>query len=130
MAYQPPNPKPAKGSLKRQKAKAARAESKVVKATRALTVLRDGYCLVASRLPASISVLLGPCAGPSEWAHIGRLRRCFTRGLPPEVRHTTVGSGQMCQRHHAMYDLHEFDITTDAHAGMDGAIAIVRRKAA
>lgn len=125
-----PNVKPAKGTHKRQKAKAGRVESKVEKATRALTVLRDGHCVVATRLPASIAVLLGPCEGPSEWAHIGRLRRCFTRGLPPEVRHTTVGSGQLCHKHHRAYDAHAFDISTDAHAGMDGAIAIVRRRAA
>jgi hypothetical protein len=121
------NPKPE--SRKRVKARRDRQESKVEKAVREQTVSRDGHCLIASRLPSSIAVLLGPCEGPSEWAHVGGHRRCFTRGRAPEERHTTAGSGQLCKKHHGDYDAHLFDInTSDAIVGMDGEFAIVRRR--
>lgn len=69
------------------------------------------------------------CAGPSEWAHIGKHRRCHTRGMAPEARHTTQGSAMLCKRHHDAYDAHEFDIEPQTAAGMDGPFAVVRRAA-
>jgi hypothetical protein len=119
-----PKPEP----HKRVKARKDRHEAAVKKAVREKTVERDGYCLIASRLPVSLSALLGPCEGPSEWAHIGKQRRARTRGQAPEQRHTTAGSGQMCQKHHRAYDAHQFDFDT-SEQGMDGMIGIVRRAA-
>lgn len=113
---------------KRLKARGDRAEAKVKKAVRAECVTRDGHCLIYTRLPGSIAVLLGPCDGESQWAHVGRHRRCFTRGLPPEERHTTAGSGMLCDRHHDAYDAHEFDFEL-GEQGMNGMVGIRRRAA-
>ena len=122
-------PKPAKGSARKAKARARRQEAAHARKVRAACVLRDGYCLIASRLPRSIAVLLGRCEGPSEWAHVGDKRRCHTRGMEPQERHTTAGSGMLCQKHHQRaYDLHQFDFLLGAE-GMDGAVAVIRRAA-
>jgi hypothetical protein len=122
--------KPAKGTRKRQKALGKRQEAKVVKSVRAACVERDGYCLIASRVPFAVRVLLGACEGPSEWAHAEDKRRCFTRGQAPEVRHTSAGSCMLCHGHHVAYDAHEYDLDTlDAIRGLDGAFAVVRRAA-
>lgn len=120
------NPKPE--PRKRVKGRKDRREAAIKKSVRAQCVERDGYCLIASQLLRSLRDLLGPCGGQSEWAHVGRQRRCFTRGQAPEVRHTTAGSGMLCERHHDAYDAHAFDFETD-EAGMDGMIGIVRRAA-
>lgn len=120
------NPKPE--PRKRVKGRKDRHEAAIKKAVRAECVKRDGDCLIASRLPRSLRDLLGPCGGSSEWAHVGRHRRCFTRGQAPEIRHTTAGSGMLCDTHHAAYDAHAFDFET-YEQGMDGLIGIVRRPA-
>jgi len=122
-----PNPKPE--PRKCVKGRKDRKEAAIKKAVRAACVERDGYCLVFSRLPVSIRVLLGPCSGVSEWAHVGDKRRCFTRGMPPEQRHTTAGSCILCEGHHKAYDAHQFDFEVDAGFGMDGMIGIRRRAA-
>jgi len=123
-------PKPAKGSRKKAKARTKRQEAKVAKSVRAQCVERDGYCLIASRVPFSVRVLLGPCEGLSEWAHVEGHRRCFTRGQAPEVRHTTAGSGMLCHGHHVAYDAHEWDFDVfDTERGIDGAFAVIRRAA-
>jgi len=122
-------PKPRKGSIKRLKARTKRQEAKVVKSVRQQCVERDGYCLIASRVPASVAVLLGPCEGPSEWAHVEEHRRFNTRGQAPEDRHTTNGSAMLCRAHHVAYDSHEFDFEAFSAAGMDGAFAVIRRAA-
>ena len=118
------NPKPQ--PRKRVKARRDRRERSVKKSVREETVERDGYCLIATRLPRAIAVLLGPCGGASQWAHIGRHRRCFTRGMEPEQRHTTAGTGQMCEHHHRAYDAHKFDF---GNADMNDTISIIRRAA-
>ena len=121
-------PKPIKGTAKREKARAKRQEAAHAKSVRELCVERDGSCLIASRLPRSLAVLLGPCAGPSEWAHVGAHRHCHTRGMEPEARHTTSGSGQLCRGHHVAYDAHAFDFSLGAE-GMNGPLAVIRRAA-
>jgi hypothetical protein len=61
-----------------------------------------------------------------EWAHIGKHRRCHTRGMAAEKRHTTTGSGMLCKRHHAAYDAHDFDLVPlDMVKGLDGAFRVV-----
>lgn len=121
------SPKPAKGSAKREKARARRQEAAHGKMVREKCVVRDGYCAIDKRADA-ITQLLMPCGGPSEWAHVEEHRRCNTRGQAPEVRHTTAGSGMLCRKHHRAYDAHEFDFRLCAE-GMNGPLAVVRRAA-
>lgn len=107
---------------KRVKARRQHGERKLEKAVRRQCVERDGYCLV----DASVEILnLGACKGPSEWAHIGRHRRCLTRGMAPEKRHTTAGSAMLCRKHHRDYDAHKFDIRLVTGRGMDGPFVLV-----
>ena len=113
---------------KRVKGRKERREAAVKTSVRAQTVERDGHCIIASRFPRGYVALLGVCQGPSQWAHVGRHRRCFTRGMTPEQRHTTAGSCQMCEKHHTAYDAHAFDFVTGIQ-GMDGIIGIRRRAA-
>lgn len=110
-------PRPVKGTAKRLKARGKRRESMHARSIRALCVERDGYCLMA---------LLGVvgCSGPSEWAHVGQHRRCFTRGKAPEQRHTTAGSAMLCQKHHREYDAHLFDLLPKTDDGMNGAFLV------
>lgn len=127
-------PKPVKGTRKRLKARGQRQEAKVKKSVRAACVERDGYCLLLTRWPdqgapadRSVFSMVPACGGPSEWAHIGKHRRCHTRGQAPEARHTTKGSGMLCERHHDAYDSHAFDIEATTAVGMDGAFRVVAR---
>lgn len=75
-------------------------EAQVIAIVRPQVVARDGFC----RLGKNLLSALGPCSGPSEWAHLGRHRRCHTRGMTPEERHTVEGSIMLCQGHHRQYD--------------------------
>jgi len=122
--------KPDKGSRKREKARFKALASKQAQVVRAKCVERDGRCLLLTRMGSALGTrhgLLALCFGPSEWAHIGQHRRCHTRGMAAEKRHTTAGSGMMCQRHHAAYDAHEFDLEPLTADGMDGGFRVVRR---
>lgn len=118
-------PKPPKGTAAKAKAADKRRAATVAKYVRAACVERDGHCLIATRVPGFIAVLLGPCAGPSEWAHVGEHRRCHTRGQAPERRHTTAGSGMMCAVHHRALDAHQFDFMPGGD--MNGAVVVIRR---
>lgn len=121
-------PKPAKGSRKREKAKAGRLESNVITRVRVKVDLRDGHCRAGTR---ELRALLGSCGGPDEWAHLKGHQRWETRGLPPEERHTTGGSVKMCHRHHQGlpngYDRHGFTIEPVTDRGADGPLRWVRR---
>lgn len=119
-------PKPVRGTAKRQKAKRKRLESKQVKSVRAECVERDVYCLIRTRATHFDKFSLDQCRGPSEWAHFGKHRRCHTRGQAPTERHTTAGSGMLCQRHHRAYDAHEFDVVPQTDKGMDGPFMVTR----
>ncbi len=88
-----PKPEP----RKRMKARAKRTEAAIIRAVRAACVARDGYCRASD---------LGGCYGPSEWAHAPWWTRAKTRGMKPELRHTTAGSMMLCQKHHADVDGH------------------------
>lgn len=101
------------------KARDDRAEAKQVKAVRVQCVDRDGYCRlhwvpIADRAPG----------GPSEWAHLGDKRRARTRGMAPEIRHTTADSLMMCRSHHAAYDAGEFTIEPETDRGADGYLRV------
>ena len=112
---------------KRVKGRRKRQETTVVKSVRAQCVDRDGHCLIWSR--AIAGWMFERCHGPSEWAHIGQHRRSHTRGMAPHRRHTTAGSGMLCQRHHQAYDAHAFDLVpSDAALGMNGNFQVVTRR--
>ena len=110
-----PFPKPEPRS--RVKARRRRQESKVVSEVRAKVVARDGYCRLAG-VP-----MLGPCKGPSEWAHFEEHKRFKTRRKPPEERHTTAGSLMLCDGHHDRYDLNQIEMRAMTTCGCDGALA-------
>lgn len=117
-----PNPKPEPRAA--AKARKRINERAVIAAVRRQVVERDGYCLIGKLMTPPFS----ECMGPSEWAHVGEHRRFRTVGQAPERRHTTMGSCMLCDRHHFVYDAHEFDIVpVDKAYGMDGAIKIVAR---
>lgn len=120
------SPKPPRGSARRQKAKRQRLLAKLAKAVRAQCVERDGRCAIQRHHWDKLDVF-GACSGPSEWAHIGRHRRCHTRGQAPEQRHTSGGSAILCRSHHAELDAHEFDIEPTTERGMDGPFRMVTR---
>lgn len=103
---------------KRLKGRKERAEVVVIKAVRKAVKARDGYCLVATRIG-----IVGQCEGWSTWAHFAGHRRSQTRGLPPEQRHDTRFSGQLCVKHHQQEedDLYEVVYHTAEYA--DGPIS-------
>lgn len=97
-----------------------RAEAKVEKRVRAEVAERDGYC----RVPQYF--LPDPCDGPSEWAHFGDKKRFKTRGMAPELRHTTAGSLKLCRKHHGEYDSGQLVIETMSDYGCDGLLSFKR----
>lgn len=88
-----PKPEP----RRREKARKKRAEAAVKAIVRDQVARRDGYCRLWG-------APMGPCGGPSEWAHLGDKRRSKTVGMDPEERHTTADSFMACRRHHQRYD--------------------------
>lgn len=100
---------------KRLKARKDRAEGAVKKAVRAEVDERDGYCSLETDDYCW-------CDGPSEWAHWGDRKRFKTRGMAPELRHTTGGSLMLCRTHHQAYDAGELEITADTDRGCDGPL--------
>lgn len=79
--------------------------------------VRDSYCRVACKGA-------GPCDGVMEWAHLGDKRRCFTRGMAPELRHCTSWTMKMCSQHHRLYDAHAFEVEYQSPAGANGLIRV------
>lgn len=105
-----------KGKTRKQlKAAKDRAEMKVIKRVRAKCVVRDGFCRLMG---------VGPCFGVSEWCHMRPKTRAHTRGLPPEVRHTTEHSFMGCTSHHDAYDDHKIELTPMTDRGADGPMSV------
>jgi hypothetical protein len=100
------------------KGRKRRQERAVIAVVRAVCVERDGYC--------RLSALHAECGGPSEWAHLGDKKRARTRGMTPELRHTTAGSLMLCRTHHRLYDSGILDIDALTDRGADGRIEITR----
>lgn len=101
---------------KRAKGRKDRAEAAVKKIVRDAVTERDGYCRLA-----------GPtCEGPSEWAHLADHRRSKTRGLPPEIRHTTAGTVKLCRKHHQQLDAHAFTFLAFTAQGADGTMTVIQ----
>jgi hypothetical protein len=121
-----PKPEP----RKRQKARKDRIERQVATKVRADVDARDGYCRwywFDETTRRTIESLIGPCGGPSEWAHL--ISRAETRGMAPEIRHSTENSCKMCRDHHQSdkhgYDRHRFDVEAVTDRGADGPLRIV-----
>ena len=120
-------PKPVK--RKTLKGRKDRAEAKQKHMVRMLCVARDGDCRIV-RPGATIEQAweaFGECRGESEWAHMHEKRRSQTRGLPPEVRHTTAHSFMACTRHHDMYDGRQSPrlfVTALTRQGADGPLKV------
>ena len=98
LTYSQPLPrrvKKPKGPTARARAKRTRAESPVKRKVRGECLERDGHCIFAP---------LGPCSRNSEWMHLEAKKRARTRGMKPEMRHTTAGSAMGCSFHHDEYD--------------------------
>lgn len=129
-----PQPKPE--PRKRTKGRQQRQAAKVVKSVRAQCVSRDGYCRIQqdwlrSPDPSPLARECTHIAFPSEWAHMHVKRRSQTRGLPPEIRHTTKDSLMLCSRHHAEYDNKakpRLFITALTRKGADGPLKFTRAK--
>lgn len=108
---------------KRLKGRKQRAGGKVVTRVRADVVLRDGYC-------RWLSVGLGACSGPSEWAHAPWNTRAHSRGMEPDERHSTADTLMCCRRHHQELDGRAYprlQITAlESQKGADGRLRGLR----
>lgn len=113
IGYGVAQPKPEK--LKTTRGRKRRREGKVTKSIRAQCVERDGYCRLMG---------VGTCDGPSEWAHLGEKKRARTRGMDPEVRHTTVHSMMLCHLHHYLYDVGTITITLRTARGANDPVLV------
>lgn len=107
------------GFQARKTAKRRRAEGPVITAVRAACVERDGYCRYWNDTFARCFVS-AECHGPSEWAHLENMRRGRTRGMKPELRHTTAGTAMLCRFHHRAYDAGTLRIASITGTGADG----------
>lgn len=108
-------PRKRKGVTARARAAKRRKEGPVVKSVRAECVKRDDYCRFMG---------ISPCEGPSEWCHMEEKQRFRTRGMAPEVRHTTTHSFMGCSRHHRLYDAGELRIFASQEYGANRPMLI------
>ncbi len=123
-----PKPKP------RRLVKAAkkRLERVMIGQVRDQCVLRDGFCRFAldvsraTGLPL-IAAWLDFCSGPSEWAHLGRLKRSRTRGMPASQRHTTAGTMILCRKHHHLEEIGLLKVEYETDRGADGLVRFEER---
>lgn len=106
-----------KGVTRKQlKGRLDRVEAALKAKVRALVAERDGDCRMEH-------AGLGVCGGASEWCHLEESKRARTRGMPPDVRHTTAGSITACTTHHRRYDAGEIRIEYLSAKGADGRLA-------
>lgn len=98
------------------------SEATILKRIRTAVDLRDGQCRVARNLTAG----MGPCWGPSQLAHFGRKRRCFTRNQPAEERHQVQWCLNLCAGHHRAYDEHRLQIIPLTPEVCDGRLVFER----
>lgn len=106
----PASPKPTKADRTRAKARAKRAEQKVIDAVRAKVLERDGCRMKQFERDR--------CFGRPTWAHMEGHRRHQTRGLPPEERHQEATSIGLCVRHAEEEERHQLrtEYLTDRQA--------------
>lgn len=122
-----------KGKTRKQvKAKAGRAEAAVKKIVRAEVAYRDGHCRIYQVFGPAIYDHHAPpgmfleCEGPSEWAHLRR--RSQTRGLAPEIRHTTADTLMLCRKHHADEEAHRLRVTALTRKGCNGHLKFTKAR--
>lgn len=108
-------PRKRPGVTARLRARKRRKEAPVVTRVRARCVDRDGYCRLMG---------VSPCAGPSQWCHLGDKQRFKTRGQAPEVRHTVEGTFMGCEKHHGEYDRGELEIIEGTTDGAEGPLIV------
>jgi len=107
-----------KGRTRKQlKSRRDRLEAKIKAAVRAACVERDGECLVATR-----AGVFGECGGVPEWAHLFPHRRSQTRGLAPEIRHSTLTTAMLCTTHHALEESGAYRVMYLTPRGADGPV--------
>ena len=101
-----------------------RVEAKIKRQVRETCVKRDGPCRFWTDWAWGRTDTLCICDGPSEWAHlVGRYK---TRGLAPEVRHSTRDSLMLCRFHHAEHHAKRLAITALSERGADGPLEFRR----
>ncbi len=107
-------PKPG-WNQKQSRATKRRQDAKVAKSVRDVCVDRDGYCRLSRPgvLVSLVEFVLGPCRGPSEWAHL--VRRSQTRGQSAERRHRSSTSLILCRSHHQAEEAHRFRVSGNAN---------------
>lgn len=110
---------------KRVKGRKKREERKVVKTVRPQVVDRDGTCRLRS-MSLAFHLMFGACAGPSEWAHWREWSRAKTRGMAPEIRHTTDKSLMLCTKHHDDYDESRLTIEAKTERTCDGPLRFIK----
>jgi hypothetical protein len=106
-----------------------RLEAARVQLVRAICVERDGDCRLRQdgRLTNYADQLIPHiCSGETEWAHFGAKKRSKTRGLPPEVRHTTEDSLMLCTGAHTAYDHQQMFIEPLTDRGCNGPLRFRR----
>ena len=111
------------------KARKRTAEEATQRRIRALVKARDGYCRLVKALPVRmrsdrIEGVVGPCEGPSEWAHLSSHRRSRTLGQAPEARHLATQTVMLCKRHHRLFDGHVIEIVAATSSGADGPLRV------
>lgn len=117
------HPQPKGPKRKTIKGRKARKEKAVKTTVRELCVERDGFCRFGTYRD-DVRDIVGPCDGRSEWMHLGDKKRARTRGMAPEVRHTTADSMMGCSRHHRDYDAGRMQIVALSGKGADGLLMI------
>jgi len=95
-----------------------RKEQRIVAKVLAEVRERDGSCrLFMNTFYSQHAALIGPCEGETTPAHLAAWRRSKTRG-----QHSRKTIIRLCERHHRMYDTHEFDLAYSLEFGGDGAV--------
>ncbi len=116
------------------KAKEDRTEASIKRKVRARCVERDGDCRICDWENNPDDTHEGDGGSDdlpypdkfsdsrSEWAHLERSKRARTRGMKPELRHTTAMSVMLCRFHHRLYDAGKLLVTLLSNLGADGPL--------
>ncbi len=119
----PFHPQPKPEPRRRSKGRKKRVERKVIQSVRAQCVERDGHCRIDTPIAGDQILMKHECSERSEWAHFGAKKRAHTRGMAPEVRHTTADSLMLCQDVHRLYDASQLAIDPLSDQGCNGPLA-------
>lgn len=102
--------------LRELKDRRRREEREAIATVRPIVMNRDGRCRLV------LTMAMGPCKGPTQWAHFGDSKRFKTRRMAASERHTTEGSLALCDRHHDLYDANELVIEALTERRCDGPL--------